>query len=224
MARLRIYGIARTRAFRVLWMAEELGLDYEHISIETGPAGARQPEYLSVNPNGRLPAIDDDGFVMWESLAINLYLAKKHATGSLYPATPQGEAKATQWSLWAANEIERATNVWSFHAERLPPGERNPEIAVAAIELLSAPYRVLDRALADRPYLLGDAFTVADLNVAAVALRSLAMDLSATPHYRDWLQRCYDRPAARKVARMRREAEAGAALDTVREAARRNRL
>jgi glutathione S-transferase len=224
MARLRIYGIARTRAFRVLWMAEELGLDYEHIAIETGPAGARQPDYLSVNPNGRLPAIDDDGFIMWESLAINLYLAKKHATGTLYPATPQDEAKATQWSLWAANEIERATNVWSFHAERLPPDERDPRIAVAAIELLALPYRVLDGALARQPYLLGDTFTVADLNVGAVALRAVAMDLSATPHFRDWLHRCYDRPAAQKVARRRREAEAGAALDTVREAARRNRL
>jgi len=224
MARLKVYGIARTRAFRVLWMAEELGLDYEHIAIETGPAGARQPGYLAVNPNGRLPAIDDDGFIMWESLAINIYLAKKHATGSLYPVTPQGEAKVTQWSLWAANEIERATNVWSFHAERLPPAERDPKIAAAAIELLAPPFRVLDRTLANQPYLLGGDFTVADLNVAAVALRSIAMDLSATPHDRDWLQRCYDRPAAQKVSRMRKEAEAGAAIDTVREAAKRNRL
>jgi glutathione S-transferase len=224
MARLKIYGIARTRAFRTLWMAEELGLDYEHIVIETGPAGARQPDYLAVNPNGRLPAIDDDGFIMWESLAINIYLAKKHAAGSLYPATPQGEAKVAQWSLWAANEIERATNVWSFHAERLPAAERDPKIAAAAIELLAPPFRVLDRTLADQPYLLGGAFTVADLNVAAVALRSIAMDLSATPRYRDWLQRCYDRPAAQKVSRMRKEAEAGAAIDTVREAAKRNRL
>ena len=224
MARLRIYGIARTRAFRVLWMAEELGLDYEHIPVETGPAGARQPDYLAVNPNGRLPAIDDDGFILWESLAINLYLAKKHATGTLYPATPQGEAKATQWSLWAANEIERATNVWSFHAERLPPAERDPKIAAAAIDLLAPPYRVLDKALSIQPYLLGDSFTVADLNVGAVALRAIAMDLSATPHFRDWLRRCYDRPAAQKVSAWRREAEAGAALDTVREAARRNRL
>ena len=224
MARLKIYGIARTRAFRVLWMAEELGLDYEHIAIETGAAGARQPGYLAVNPNGRLPAIDDDGFVMWESLAINIYLAKKHATGTLYPASPLGEAKVAQWSLWAANEIERATNVWSFHAERLPPAERDPKIAAAAIELLAPPFRVLDRTLTDQPYLLGGEFTVADLNVAAVALRSIAMDLSATPHYHDWLRRCYDRPAAQNVSRMRREAEAGASIDTVREAAKRNRL
>jgi glutathione S-transferase len=224
MARLRIYGIARTRAFRVLWMAEELGLDYEHFPIETGPAGARKPDYLAVNPNGRLPAIDDDGFILWESLAINLYLAQKHATGTMYPASLEGQAKAAQWSLWAANEIERATNVWSFHAERLPPAERDPKIAAAAIELLAAPFRVLDHALAARAYLLGNDFTVADLNVAAVALRAIAMDLSATPHFGDWLRRCYERPAARKVSRMRRDAEAGASIETTREAARRNRL
>ncbi len=224
MARLKIYGIARTRAFRVLWMANELGLDYEHIPIETGPAGARQPDYLKVNPNGRLPAIDDDGFILWESLAINIYLAKKHATGTLYPATAQGEAKVAQWSLWAANEIERATNVWSFHAQRLPPAERDPKIAAAALELLAPPFRVLDAALAEHPYLLGDEFTVADLNVAAVALRSLAMDLAATPHFGSWLHRCFARPAGQKVHRMREEAEAGAAIETTREAARRNRL
>jgi glutathione S-transferase len=224
MARLHIYGIARTRAFRVLWMAEELGLDYEHFPIETGPAGARKPDYLAVNPNGRLPAIDDDGFILWESLAINLYLAQKHGPGTMYPATLEGQAKAAQWSLWAANEIERATNVWSFHAERLPPAERDPKMAAAAIELLAAPFGVLDHALAARAYLLGNDFTVADLNVAAVALRAIAMDLSATPHFGDWLQRCYERPAAQKVSRMRREAEAGASVETTREAARRNRL
>jgi glutathione S-transferase len=224
MARLRIYGVARTRAFRVLWMAEELGLDYEHIVLETGPAGASRPDYLAVNPNGRLPAIDDDGFILWESLAINIYLAKKHATGTLYPATPQGEAKATQWSLWAANEIERATNVWSFHAERLPEPERDPAIVAAALQLLASPYRVLDQALSGHSYLLGDDFTVADLNVGAVALRARAMDLSATPHFAAWLERCYQRPAAQKVSRWRSEAEAGASLDATREAARRNRL
>src|SRR5258708_23856623 len=147
-------------------MAGELALDYEHSVIETGAAGARQPDYLAVNPNGSLPDIDDDGFVMWQSLTINVYLAKKHATGTLYPVTAHGEAKVVQWSLWAANEIERATNVWSFHAERLPPAERDPKIAAAAIELLTPPFRVLDQTLADRPYLLRDQFTATDLNVA----------------------------------------------------------
>src|SRR5262245_3026815 len=93
MSHLRIYGIARTRAFRAIWIAKELGLDYEHVPLEIGPAGARKPEYLAINPNGRLPAINDDGFILWESLAINLYLAKKHSLGRLYPPTPEGRPR-----------------------------------------------------------------------------------------------------------------------------------
>ena len=127
MSRLRIYGIARTRAFRALWVAMELGIEYEHIPLEIGDAGARTPEFLAVNPNGRLPAIDDDGFVLWESLAITLYLAKKHSTGGLYPAAIEDEAKTWQWSLWALNEVDRGVNIWSLHAIRLPPEDRDPQ-------------------------------------------------------------------------------------------------
>src|ERR1700676_3531540 len=87
MYSLRIYGIARTRAYRALWVAMELGLDYEHLPIEIGDAGARLPEFLAINPNGRLPVIVDDGFVLFESLALTLYLAKKYSTGRLYPGT-----------------------------------------------------------------------------------------------------------------------------------------
>src|SRR5215469_7733301 len=114
MSTLRIYGVARTRAFRVLWIAKELELDYEHIPLEIGAAGAGKPDYLAINPNGRLPAIDDDGFVLWESLAITLYLAKKH--GRLYPTTLEGEAKAWQWTLWSVQEVDRGVNIWSLHA------------------------------------------------------------------------------------------------------------
>ncbi len=135
MSRLRIYGIARTRAFRALWIAKELGLDYEHIPIEIGQAGARQPDYLAINPNGRLPAIDDGGFVLWESLAITLYLAKKHGP-ALYPATLEGEAKAWQWSLWAVQEVDRGVNIWSLHAVRLPPEDRDPQRLAEALKVL----------------------------------------------------------------------------------------
>src|SRR5215831_7696285 len=180
MSKLRIYGVARTRAFRAIWMATELGLDYEHVPIEIGTAGARKPEYLAINPNGRLPAIEDDDFVLWESQAITLYLAKKHSTGRLYPATLEGEAKAWQWSLWAANEVERAVNIWSLHAVRLPPEDRDAQKRADALAVLAAPFRVLDGALAERPYLLGSDFTVADLNVAAVTSRAMGMDLAAT--------------------------------------------
>jgi len=224
MSGLRIYGIARTRAFRALWMATELGLDYEHVPIETGPAGARKPDYLAINPNGRLPAIDDDGFVLWESLAINLYLAKKYSTGRLYPATLDGEARTWQWCLWAANEVERGVNIWSLHAVRLPPEDRNPGILADALAVLAPPFKVLDRALANCDYLLGGDFTVADLNVAAVVSRAIEMDLAATPRLAGWLQRCLDRPAARAAQRRREQADAAVPVEITREIARRNRL
>jgi glutathione S-transferase len=224
MSRLRIYGIARTRAFRAIWMAKELGLDYEHQPIEIGPAGARKPEYLAINPNGRLPAIEDDGFVLWESQAITLYLAKKHSLGRLYPATLEGEAKAWQWSLWAANEVERAVNIWSLHAIRLPPADRDPQRLADALAVTAAPFRVLDGALAGDAYLLGGDFTVADLNVAAVISRAIDMDLSATPRLAGWLKRCLDRPAARAAVRLREEADAATPAEAVRTIARINRL
>lgn len=224
MARLRIYGIARTRAFRAIWMAEEIGLAYDHDPIEIRGANPRTQEYLAINPNGRLPTIDDNGFLLWESLAINLYLAKKHSPGKLYPATLEGEAKAWQWSLWAANEVERGVNIWSLHAIRLPEAERNPAALADALKVLSAPFKVLDGALAGRSHLISDDFTVADLNVAAVISRALDMDMSAAPNLGAWLQRCLERPAALRARGLRDQADAATPAEVTRMIVQRNRL
>lgn len=221
---LSIYGVARTRAFRALWAAEELGLAYQHRPIEIGEAGARTPEFLALNPNGRLPVIVDGGFVLSESLAITLYLAKKHGTGTLYPATLEGEAKAWQWSFWAIAEVDRAVNIWSLHAVRLPPAERDASLREAALKIVAAPFKVLDAALAATPYLLGDAFTVADLNVAAVISRAVDMDLAAVPHLKAWLMRCLDRPAARSALALKTKSDNETPAEVTRRIARINRL
>jgi len=222
--RLRIYGIARTRAFRALWMAAELGLDYQHLPIEIGEAGARAPEFLALNPNGRLPFIADDGFVLFESLAITLYLAKKHSLGRLYPDALQGEAQAWQWSFWAISEVDRGVNIWSLHAVRLPPAERDAQKRDEALAVLAAPFRVLDAAVATQPYLLVGDFTVADLNVAAVISRAVDMDLAAVPNLKAWLTRCLDRPAARAALALKAKADAETAAEVTRRIARINRL
>ena len=224
MSKLRIYGIARTRAFRALWVAKELGLDYEHIPVEIGDAGARTPEFLAINPNGRLPVIVDGGFVLFESLAITLYLAKKHGAGSLYPATLEGEAKTWQWSLWAVTEVDRGVNIWSLHAVRLPPAERDAARLAEALKVLVAPFKVLDAAVAKQPFLLGDDFTVADLNVAAVISRAIEMDLSATPNLKAWLTRCLGRPAAREALALKTKADNETPPDVIRRIVRTNRL
>ena len=144
--------------------------------------------------------------------------------GRLCPATLEGEAKAWQWCLWAANEVERGVNIWSLHALRLPPEDRNPNVLAEALKVLAPPFRVLDGALARSDYLVDGDFTVADLNVAAVISRAIEMDLTATPHLARWLKTCLDRPAARAASRLRAEADATVPIDITREIARRNRL
>ena len=235
MSDLCIYGIARTRAFRALWVAKELGIDYQHFPIEIGDAGARTPEFLAINPNGRLPVIVDGDFVLFESLAITMYLAKKHGTGTLYlakkhspgrlyPGTLEGEARAWQWSLWAVTEVDRGVNIWSLHAVRLPPEEQDLAKRAEALKVLVAPFKVLDAAVSGRPYLLGDDFTVADLNVAAVISRAIEMDLTATPNLKAWLTRCLERPAARAALALKNAADAATPVDVTRRIARINRL
>ena len=224
MSKLRIYGIARTRAFRALWVAKELGLEYEHLPIEIGDAGASAPEFRRLNPNGRLPFIDDSEFVLFESLAITLYLAKKHSDGKLYPATLEGEAKAWQWSFWAIAEVDRGVNIWSLHAIRLPAAERDAAKRDEALKVLVAPFKVLDAAVSQQAYLLGGEFTVADLNVAAVISRAIDMDLSAVPTLKAWLTRCLDRPAARAALTLKTKADNETPAEVIRRIAKLNRL
>ena len=224
MSRLKIYGIARTRAFRVLWMAMELGIDYDHDPIEIGDAGARAPEFLAINPNGRLPVVVDDGLVLFESLAITMYLAKKHSPGKLYPATIEGEARLWQWTSWALTEVDRGVNIWSLHAVRLPEAERDAAKCAEALKVVAAPFKVLDAAVAAQPYLLGNDFTVADLNVAAVISRAVEMDLSAVPNLGAWLARCLERPAARRALALKTAADRATPVEVTRRIARTNRL
>jgi glutathione S-transferase len=224
MSALQIYGVARTRAFRALWVAEELGIAYEHRPIEIGDAGARTPEFLALNPNGRLPVIVDGDFVLPESLAITLYLTKKHGLGTLYPQRLEDEARAWQWSFWAIAEVDRGVNIWSLHAVRLAPVERNTALREEALKIIAAPFKVLDAAVSQQPYLLGAHFTVADLNVAAVISRAADMDLSSWPHLQAWLTRCLDRPAARAALALKDKSDAATPADVTRRIAQLNRL
>ena len=206
---LKIYGIAASRAIRALWMAEELGLAYEHVPIHyrddpDGPLGKNNPAFRRANPLGRVPAIDDDGFALWESMAINLYLARKHDRG-LWPATVEGEGLAFQWSFFAVTEIDPDINTWAANAIVLPEDKRDPAKAQAALERLQRPLAVVDAALAHRPYLAGGAFSVADLNLAAALFRARRMDHATRPNLARWLGDCFARPAARRAWAMRGE-------------------
>lgn len=199
---LTIYGSANSRAIRVLWMAGELGIAYEHKDWLPRSAETRTPQFYALNANGRVPVIDDDGFVLAESMAINFYLAKKHRS-PLLPADLRHEALALQWSLWETDRLDRQLVDYVRHTRALPEAERKPELAQKAWQEVQPAMAVLDQALGRSEWLVGPAFSVGDLNVASALYRALSIDLSAWPHVQRWMARCWERPAAKKVRAMR---------------------
>lgn len=204
MSDLKIYGVIGSRAFRCLWAADELGLPYEHVPV--GFDGKQKsPEYLSVNPNGRVPAMKDGNLDLFESLAINLYLAQKHGKG-LWPASLEDVGRTYQWSFWVMTEVEKPLLDILLENAMKPEGQRDQKKLERAHEALKAPFGVLDQALAKSDYLLGSAFSIADLNVASVMswARAARIDLSAYPNLDRWLTQCLGRPAVRALSAKRK--------------------
>jgi len=218
------YGSGSPFAWRVQLALEHKALPYERKVLSFAAGDTRKPEFVALNPRHEVPTIVDGDFVLTESLAITLYLAKKYAHGALYPVRPQDEARAWQWSFWAIAEVDRGVNIWSLHAVRLPPDERDAALREAALGVLAAPFKVLDAALSENPYLLGPDFTIADLNVAAVISRAIDMDLSTWPNLENWLLRCLERPAARRALALKTRSDVETPVETTRRIARINRL
>jgi glutathione S-transferase len=197
---IKLYGIPASRAFRSRWMLEELGLQYENVPTNfTGET--RTAEFLKLNPNGHIPVLVDGETVLWESMAINLYLARAYGGGSLWPASVADEGRAFQWSLWVMTEVEGALLMVLMQRRILPAERRDASAATAHEAKLAGPLAVLEGALRGRPFLLGDTFSVADLNVASVLTwATLAgIDLGTWPQVGAWLQRCTSRPACQKA-------------------------
>lgn len=196
---IKLYGVPMSRASRCLWMLEELGVPYEN--VPTSFVGdAQKPDYLKVNPNGRIPALDDDGTLVWESMAINLHLAEKYDKG-FRPRSLEERAHTVQWSFWGMTEIEPGLIEAFVNRVMLPEAQRNQAAGDAGEQKLQRPLAVLDKELGQRRFLLGDRFTLADLNVASVLLIApmARIDLSKYPNVQRWLAACSDRPAAKKA-------------------------
>lgn len=200
---LKIYGIAASRAIRPLWAAEELGLPYEHIKLHYNAPETKQRPYLDLNPNGTVPAMEDDGVAMFESLAMTLHLARKHGQATLWPEGEGPQAQVLQWTLWAACEAEPPARQWFQHTQFLPQAQRDPALAQAGLRQAQDKVMLLDRILAKQAYLVGDAFTVADLNVSAVLQRLPAIADGQAPHALAWHQRCFARAAAQRAFALR---------------------
>jgi glutathione S-transferase len=157
---ITLYGTAASRASRSLLALEELGLGYTHVPLQPWSNPDDVDRLRRINPNARVPVLDDDGLILYESMAINLYLADRYGDAPSWPTDPRDRARVYQWSVWSQTEID----VRARHLARF--GDDAAAKRHAEDERLSA-LGILDRALEGRPYLLGEDFSLADLNVAA---------------------------------------------------------
>jgi len=192
---ITLYGTSKSRASRSMIALEELGLSYSHVALfQNGITDADRAVLRKLNPNARVPVLDHNGVIVWESMAINLYLADAHG-GPLWPDDVRDRARVYQWSFWVQAEMDRRDwqKVWRT---------RDPEQAEVVHRERLATLRILDAALTGRSYLLGDAFTFADLNVAATICQpnegeridgNLDPAEHDLPALTDWLRRCVSR-------------------------------
>src|SRR5260370_8528659 len=178
---LQLYGNLRSRAMRCLWMLEEVGEPYQLIEKSTRADDLQSAEYLRLNPNARIPALVDGEVVLWESMAINLYLAQKYE-GPMHCAGPEVLGLSAQWSFWAVLEIEALLLDLLQHRAVLPEFARDASYAERDELLLRKPLGILNDALAGREYFVRTSFTVADLTVATILVWDKLAHLHTPPH------------------------------------------
>ena len=197
---LTIYGRASSgNVQKVLWICAEMGVAYRRIDMGLAFGGNDRPEYLAMNPNGRVPTIDDDGFILWESNSIVRYLTAKQDTGGLYPADPHVRADADRWMDWQLTTLGPAFQPMFMGMIRTPEAERDS----AAIEKSRAEtarcFGVMDKQLAGRKYLVADTLTMGDIPFAGFVCRWHEMDIErpSLPNLYAWYQRLCEREAYR---------------------------
>ncbi len=192
---VKIYGPAASRAARALWIVHELDIPFEHIAMEM--KDLKGADYLKVNPNGKVPTLVDGEFKLFESMAINLYLAAKYNKDGFLPADLQQQALCHQWSFWGMTEVEKPLLTVLIDMFMTAPDKRKPDAVADAQKALPKPFGVLNGALEGCDYLLGSAFTVADLNLASICSwsRPIKFDFAPFPNVGKWLDRCLSRPA-----------------------------
>lgn len=199
-----LYGIARSRASRCMWMLAECGQPYAHVPIAPKDA-ATDARITALNPNGRVPVLTDGDLALFESFAINLHVAKRYG-GVLGPANADEESLATMWTLWAAADVEPDAHHVLWHTLTLPPEQQDAAVREGAIKRLQRPLAALADTLAEGGgWIMGGRFTVADLNAACAVfyLRGAPELLAAFPAVQAWYARCTAREGFREMMRLR---------------------
>ncbi|MCP4752171.1 MAG: glutathione S-transferase family protein [Proteobacteria bacterium] len=185
---IKLYGSKMTSAYRCHILLSEIGLDFEEIVMDLSQGEQKSRDFLKLNPNGKVPCLIDGDFALWESVAINSYLARKYKP-ELLGKTIEDNALIDQWSLWAVLNVQPHL----FEVLIL----QDEELKAEARKALPPLHRILDDHLADRDYMLGDQFTLADINMGSViAVNSLiGNDISEFARVGKWLGTIFQRPS-----------------------------
>ena len=161
---LKIWGRRNSiNVQKVLWTCAELGLAYERVDAGLAFGVNNTPDYKAMNPNGLVPTIDDDGFILWESHAIVRYLARKHGVGNLLPEDARGAADADRWMEWYSTTLWPNVRPIFHNLVRTPPEKRDRVEVEQARKRLAANWDIVDKHLANNNYLAGKSFTIADM-------------------------------------------------------------
>ncbi len=199
---LKIWGRATSsNVQKVMWLCAELSLPHERIDAGGPFGGTREAAYLAMNPNGLVPTIADDDFVLWESNTILRYLANRHAARDWYPVEPRSRAQVEKWMDWSTTTFGPALFNAFWQLVRTPEGERDAALIADSARKTGAVLRIADAQLAGRAFLCGDAPTLADICVGVNLYRwfELPLERPELPALRAWYERLKLRPPYRDV-------------------------
>jgi glutathione S-transferase len=199
---LKVWGRANSiNVQKVMWVVGELDLPHTRVDAGGKFGGLDTPAFLAMNPNGRVPVIDDGGTVVWESNAIVRYAAAKYGAGNFWPNGPDERAQSDQWMDWTATDLQPAFIggvFWNFY--RTPEPQRNWPLIRQSISRCAQLFRLLDEQLVGKPFLGGDRPTIGDIAVGAQLYRYFELDIERPrlPQVESYYARLCERPAYRK--------------------------
>ena len=197
---IRLWGRANSiNVQKVLWCAAELDLPVSRIDAGGGFGGLDTPEFRSLNPNAKVPCLDDDGFVLWESHAILRYLARRYGGGELIPADIRAEAIADQWIDWTVNEAWSDLRPIFWGLVRTPPEDRDLTAIEAHKRLIGRKLAMVDRWLDSRTFVAANTLTIGDIPLGCLVYRWYALDMPHRdlPNLRRWYDSLTERPGFR---------------------------
>jgi glutathione S-transferase len=194
---MKLYGFAGTRSQRALWGLHEVDADFEYVSVNLLAGEHKQPEFLRINPAGRVPVLVDGDQIIPESAAIVLYLADKYPEKGLLPVDLDERAQVYRWTLFAVTELEQPLWRIARHTFLYPPEKRSPADIELAKEDFTTMAAILDEHLEGREFIVGERLTVADcVTVYLIDWANEVGLLDPFPRLQAYLERLYARPEA----------------------------